>query len=313
MSSLSIVIVNLNASAMLVNCLASIEATSANLAPEIWVVDNGSSDNSVEMVRNVFPAVHTITSDTNLGFAAGNNRALIQATGDYLLLLNNDTIVHPEAFQRMVQTLDANPEVGILGPMLRNADGSVQPSCLHFPNFFKGIFNYFRARSGAGSAKYNPERTLPYAPVDAVIGACMMVRRQVIEQIGLLDEGYFFYAEEVDWCYRAHKAGWKTGWLANAEVTHLGGQSAAKEADRFYVERRFSRIRYHWKHHGAVAANIDAALIRANIRLNGLLAPSERARSKKLLALLDTRMRALKTEARTQGVQTIQTSSLQNS
>lgn len=281
---LSIIIVNYNGAYLLESCLQSIADTCTSLAHDIWVVDNGSSDGSVHMVRERFPDVHIIASAQNLGFAGGNNLALASVAGRYRLLLNNDTIVRPNALQAMVQAMDAHTELGGLGPKLINADGSVQLSCMNYPSLMQAPRNWIKAQLGR-SGKYQPKGAGDVAHVDAVTGACLLMRDEALQQIGLLDEGYFMYAEEMDWCYSASRAGWPTGYLPAAEVVHFGGQTARREADRFYVERRYSRVRFYMKHHGRVSARIDDLYIRANILWRWLVHPGERRRYR---ALLDT-------------------------
>lgn len=289
---LSIIIVNFNGARLLEDCLASIAETSASIAHDVWVVDNGSTDNSVRMVRARFPDVHIIESAENLGFAGGNNLALASAAGRYRLLLNNDTVVRPHALQAMVQAMDAHPELAGIGPRLLNPNGSTQLSCMHYPSLVRGPRNWIKAKLGQ-SGKYQPEAEGDIARVDAVVGACLMIRDTALYQVGLLDPGYFMYAEEMDWCYSAAKAGWQIGYLPSAEVVHFGGQTAGREADRFYVERRYSRVRFYMKHHGRLAARTDDLFIRANIVLRWLTHPGERKRYAALLGAYNRRVAML--------------------
>lgn len=272
---LSIIIVNYNGWDLLDSCLNSILLTLENLDHEIWVVDNGSTDNSVSLLREQFPNVKCIENKENIGFAQANNQALLHCKGSWLLLLNNDTIIHPNAVGLMIQALKKYPGLAAVGPQLINRDGSIQPSCMRTPSRWGNIFNYLRVLGG-GSVKFAPNTELDMFEVDAVSGACMMVRREAIEQVGMLDGNFFMYAEESDWCYRARKLGWRIGYVRTARVTHLGGQTAQLESARFYVERRVSRVLFKLKHFGYFSAWWDALLICANIQARCLASPSQR-------------------------------------
>jgi len=272
---LSIVIVNYNGWNLLVSCLDSIQQALNDLSCEIWVVDNGSIDGSVMRLRDHFPNIKCIQNDENLGFARANNQAIPHCSGRHILLLNNDTIVHANAFQLMIQALKNHPKLAAVGPQLNNSDGSLQPSCMHFPSRWGDIFAYLQVKCG-GLASFRSQSNRPLIEVDAVSGACMLLRRNALNQVGLLDEGYFFYAEETDWCYRAYKLGWRIGYVAAARVTHLGGQTAQRESMRFYVERRITLIRFKLKYYGYLSAWWTALLVRANIAAHWLLSPSQR-------------------------------------
>lgn len=297
---LSIIIVNYNGARLLADCLESIEECRKAVDLEVWVVDNASVDDSIETLSRSFPYVKIIRNDENRGFAAANNQALRVATGEKVLLLNNDTIVHPLALESMIECMDKHAEIGVLGPLLLNADGSIQSCGLRFPHPLLAPWRSLRAKMGRSSRKCVDSGTEP-VPVDAVVGAAMLIRRQTLQQVGLMDEGFFFYAEEADWCYRAHEARWTVATLPSARITHLGGQTAGREQERFYVERRWSRVRFEWKHYGALLAQMDAFFIRANIWLPGVLRPSDRARSNRLLNLFNARLDTLKIEAETSG------------
>lgn len=242
---LAIVIVNWNTRKLLVDCLTTLPAATAGLTVETWVVDNGSTDSSVPAVREQFPDVRVIANADNRGFAAANNQAIRAATGRHVLLLNSDTLAQPGSLTALVRFLDANPAVGIVGPCLRNADGSVQLSYASFPTLASELTgrNFRRRRPF-------PTQTAEAFAVDWVGGACFLVRREALTQFGLLDERYFMYTEEADWCFRARRAGWQVCYLPASEVVHLGGQSSRMASTRMKAELYRSKLRFFGKHYG---------------------------------------------------------------
>jgi len=247
------------------------------------------------MLREEFPATKVIRNESNLGFAKATNQGLVQSQARYKLLLNNDTIVHAGALQGLVASMDAHPDLAGLGPRLLNRDGTVQPSCMNYPSILKAPINNLRARIGV-SNKFAPEESRQMVRVPAVTGACLLLRSAAIQAVGLLDEGYFMYAEEMDWCYRATKQGWAIGYLPAVEVTHFGGQTASRQQDRFYVERRFSGVRFHRKHHGRLQSMVAAFFVRANLCLSMLTHPRQHRRYAGLLGSFNDRMQALARE-----------------
>jgi len=210
---------------------------------EVFVVDNGSTDGSVQMVSREFPWVELIANEVNLGFVKANNQALRHCEGEYVLLLNSDTIVWPKALQSLVAFLDSYPEVGVVGAELRNKDNSLQPSWNQFPSLWSELNGRnIRVRHLYGdSGAYL---------IDWIGGACMMVRRAVISDVGLLDENIFMYSEETDWCYRIRQAGWQVAYLPGACITHLGGASSASSPTRFSIELYKSKLFFFRKHYG---------------------------------------------------------------
>ncbi len=242
---LSIIIVNFNTEAYLLRCLESIFRIGKGDAWEIWVVDNGSTDGSATGVRERFSGIHFIGNDKNLGFAKANNQALCAAGGKYLLLLNPDTTVKEEAIERLVGFMDSHPEAGVAGGQLLSGDGSRQNSIANFPSLATELLNKSLLRKFFPKTFPGKERTYREpVEVDSVIGACMMVRREALEQTGLLDEGYFLFLEETDWCYRMKRAGWKVYHVPEAEISHFQGKSARKDKKRTKLE--YYRSRYHF-------------------------------------------------------------------
>lgn len=270
MLDVSILIVSWNVSTLLANCLESIFSGSLSLDPdnptaitaEIIVVDSASSDNTVEMLRTRFPQVKQLAQSQNVGFTRGNNIALREARGRNLLLLNPDTEVIGNAIEDMARYLDAHPDVGIVGPHTFYGDGTTQSTRRHFPNFWIGMFestwlqpyapkfllDYYYITNGTP-----PDATLD---VDWVQGSAMMVRREVYEQIGGLDEGYIMYSEELDWCKRAKQRGWRVVFLGDAKVIHFGGKSSEQAVARSHILFQQSKLRYFRKYHGWLTAQV---------------------------------------------------------
>lgn len=221
---LSIVIVSYNTRDMLRDCLHSLEPAAHGLTYETWVVDNNSPDESAAMVAEEFPEVRLIANRDNVGFPKANNQALKESRARHSLILNPDTECRPGSLSTLVQYLDSHSDVGAVGPKLLNTDGSLQPNGSRFPNppqdflVVSELRSFFRARFERWSRmrdNYEVECEL-----DVVSGACMMVRGAAIEQVGLLDEDFFMFYEEVEWCWRLKRAGWKVVYVPAAVVVH---------------------------------------------------------------------------------------------
>lgn len=251
---LSIIVVNWNTREVLRRCLESVQ--NETLIPyELWVVDNGSTDGSPEMVAADFPDVHLIANHENRGFAAANNQALVQARGRYHLLLNSDTVVLDHALDRMVSFLENRPDIGGVGSKLLNADYTLQPSAFNFYSTLGSLVEnnlvrlFWRKRSPD-----TPFLTFwdhsSTRRVDWVTGACLMVRQEVTETIGLLDESFFMYGEEIDWQMRMAKAHIPVWYLHSAEIIHLGGASSARVPERMRRQEVRSRRLLIDKHYG---------------------------------------------------------------
>lgn len=257
---LSIIIVSYNTSALLRGCLRSIHETISEIAFEIIVVDNASNDGSQDMVTREFSHVTLIKNASNVGFAAANNQGIRQARGATVLLLNSDTEVRPGALTHCMDFLRQYSKAGVVGCKLLNADGSIQVSCesfltlryLVFENFFlEKIFPHSSLFSGRSLSyfKYDHVQT-----VDYVKGAFLLIRRRVIDDIGLLDEKFFFYAEEMDWCYRAWRYGWQVYFTPGAEVLHYGGQSSDPVSPTIFVQLHRARYQFYRKHHSVLSS-----------------------------------------------------------
>jgi N-acetylglucosaminyl-diphospho-decaprenol L-rhamnosyltransferase len=267
MVDLTAVIVSWNVRSLLERCLRSVvrrvalpgAGTSETLCAEVIVVDNGSTDDSPEMVRNAFPSVRVVANPENRGFAAANNQAIVSAQGRYVLLLNPDTEVIGDALRAMVAYADAHRDVGVVGPQLLFTDGSVQPSRYRFPTLATAVFESTWIQSCAPKRVLDryymrDERDDATHDVDWVRGAALMARREAIEQVGLLDEGYFMYSEELDWCRRIRDSGWRVVYLPEAQIIHHEGKSSEQAVAARHANFQTSKVRYFRKFHGKGAA-----------------------------------------------------------
>jgi|WetSurMetagenome_2_1015567.scaffolds.fasta_scaffold99700_2 GT2 family glycosyltransferase len=253
---LSICIVNWNTREDLARVLASI---SLGGVPdrEVILVDNASTDGSPEMVKSRFPEVKLLQNEENVGFSRAYNRALGEATGRYLLVLNPDCVVHDGALAKLIEFMETHPEAGAVGPRLLNTDGSLQFSCRRFPTFAAGLFrNTPLGRIFPGN-RYSRQylmmewdHSLPQE-VDWISGAAMLIRRRTLEEVGLLDEGFYMYCEDVDWCYRARQKGWKIFYLPSAGITHVMGRASDQRPRAMVVEFHRSMRHFYRKHYAA--------------------------------------------------------------
>jgi hypothetical protein len=259
----TIVIVNWNSRVHIIPCLSSIFREIPADRGEILVVDNASSDDTVKVLKNDFSGVKVISNTENIGFARANNQAICQSSGRYVLLLNPDTEIYPGAFQNLMDAVDLNPQVGIVGPRLLNTDGSLQLSSYPFPTLARELWRLLHLDHYHPFGSYDQSRWSLTQPreVDALQGACLLIRREVFEQVGLLDEDYFMYTEEIDFCYRAKKAGWKIVWLPTAEVIHHGGQSTKQVASSMFIHLYQSKLLFFRKHYGRLAAWLYKVII----------------------------------------------------
>ncbi len=275
---LSILIVNWNTREDLLACLGSLRAALIAVPHEVIVVDNASRDGSADAMAAEFPAYRLVRAPRNLGFAGGNNLGIAEARGELLLLLNPDTLVAPGQLERLVAYLDEAPRVGIVAPRLVYGDGSFQLSATPFVTPADVYFEFARfPRALQPRAQREPRRLYTFDPlapraVDTVMGAAFLIRRQVVAAIGPLDEGYFMYGEEMDWCWRAKAAGWEVHWLPTAEVTHLGGRAAARVPYEMLAHRFASTFRFLRLHQGVGAAWLARALLALAALQNALLA-----------------------------------------
>jgi hypothetical protein len=254
---LSILLLSWNVRDLLRTCLASLPLTDPRV--EIVVVDAASADGSAEMVRAEFPGVTLIASADNLGYSRGNNLGLRAARGRYLLILNPDTEVVDDALAQMGAYLDAHPDVGLLGPQLILPDGTIQPTRRRFPTLATGFFEstWFQPLAPRRLLDRYYARDLrddAVVEVDWIVGAALFVRRAAYEQVGGLDEGFFMYSEELDWCRRMKAAGWKVVYFPQARIIHHHARSSAQVPAATHIRYSSSKVRYYRKYHGALAA-----------------------------------------------------------
>ncbi|HWE93426.1 MAG TPA: glycosyltransferase family 2 protein [Tepidisphaeraceae bacterium] len=251
---ISVVIISYNTREMTLDCLRALYAGLGELRAEVWVVDNASADGSADAVEKAFAQVRVIRNTENRGFAAANNQAIRQASGKYILLLNSDAFVEGGAVGAMVEYLEGHADVAVVGPRLLNRDGSLQHSCYRFPGPFRVMCeSMLLSAAFANHPKVGDMRHWAHDEermVDFVVGACFLVRRSAADEVGLLDERFFFYAEEADWCLRFAKAGWKVAFTPAAQVVHYGGGSGKAQSARVFSEFHRAQERFHRTHFG---------------------------------------------------------------
>lgn len=256
MVDLSLIIISWNARQYLLDCLDSIMASPGRHAFEIIVVDNASADGSPQAVAERHPGVRLIRLAENTGFAHANNVGMQAAQGRYYFLINSDVLLHGDCLERLAGLLDINPKIGLCGPRVLNGDGSLQPSCRHLPGYWNvlcralaldKVFPRSAVLSGPVMAYWPHDRR---RDVQALSGCFLAARRDAVDQVGPLDEGFFFYAEDVDWCARFGKAGWRIVFEPAAVITHFGGKSSANAPARFAIEKQKADLRHWRKHHG---------------------------------------------------------------
>ncbi len=267
MGNISIIIVSWNARAYLRDCLHSIRQTAGDAVKEVIVVDNASSDSSAEMVAAEFSEVNLIRSEKNLGFAKANNLGIKAATGDYLALVNSDVVVHPDCFQQLLQFLAAHPKAGLIGPRVIGRDGKPQRTCRLLPSVWNtccesfGLDTAFSGSplfSGREMRHWNQDST---AEVEVLSGCFWLARRTAVERVGGLDERFFFYAEDVDWCKRFRDAGWQTWYVTDASATHFGGGSSSNAPARYCIEMLRANLTYWKKYYGTSGQGLYYVLL----------------------------------------------------
>lgn len=302
MYDLAIVIVSWNTKDITRACLESVYGQTRGIAYEVIVVDNASEDGSVEMIRAQFPQVTLIANDANVGFAAANNIGFRHCRARFILLLNSDTIVLDEALQNTVAYAERHPEAGVVSCRILNSDGSIQPNCSMYPSllnallFVLGLYRVFPQSRFFGRADmtwwdYGGERD-----VEVIKGCFMLVRADALSMVGDMDERFFMYSEEVDWCYRFARAGWKLRYFPGADTIHLGGASAARLGGKRALIKDRSSIRYmrkHWSKPALLAGYLMMLLFYVS-RLPAVIVLSLLTRSEKYSKIVDNHWSGLR-------------------
>jgi GT2 family glycosyltransferase len=256
---LSIVVVTWNNARIIRDCLKSIQPIWNRPDVEIIVVDNASSDGTTDVVESEFPAVNLIRNRENLGFAGGNNIGIKESTGKYVSLINSDVVASQECLDELLRYMEEHPKIGVLGPKMIMPDGSVGASCMHFPTvgnwFWRAlaldvVFKH-STRFGAYLMTYfRYDRT---ADVEVLTGWFWLVRREAMDEVGLLDERFFMYGEDIEWCKRFRDAGWRVVFYPGTSAVHQCGASSSRAPTRFYIEMRKANLQYCQYHHGRLA------------------------------------------------------------
>jgi GT2 family glycosyltransferase len=275
-TDLSVSVVSYRTPVLVERCLTALASQRPSLGIDVTVVDNASNDGSAELVERQFPWVRLIRNARNVGFGAAHNQALRQARGRYWLILNSDAAPAPGALATLVGFLDANPQVAVAGPKLRYPDGSVQPSRRRFPTlatlFLESTQLQRISPDNAQLRRYYVQDCSDDEPqdVDWLVGACLCARAAAAQQVGLLDERFFMYSEELDWCRRFRAAGWRVSYVPSAEVVHLEG--ASSRLDLAARDRLFqaSKLEYAAKWHGALVAQALRAYLVLEYLVRGL-------------------------------------------
>jgi GT2 family glycosyltransferase len=255
----SIIIVNWNTKELLRDCLSSVYEHAGDIDYEIIVIDNASTDGSAEMVKNDFGQVILIENTENRGFAAANNQGMAVAKGRYVLLLNSDTIVLDNAIAKTVRFADENPRAAVTGCRVLNPDRTLQRTCFRFPSILNMLlsstylYKLFPKNRFFGREQMTWWDRNDVRQVDVVTGCYMLVRREAIEQVGMMDEGFFIYGEETDWCYRFKNEGWKVMFAPVGQIIHFGGQSTAQRPVAMIVQLRLSILKFMKKHYSRPA------------------------------------------------------------
>lgn len=252
----SIIIVNYNTRQLTLDCLASVYASTTSFQYEIIVVDNASRDGSVDAIGGAYPELCMIANRDNTGFAVANNQAMEIAKGRYVLLLNSDTVVQKDTLDIMIGFMDRHPEMGASGCKVILPDGSLDKACKRgFPTpsasfyYAFGISRMFPDRPKFNQYQLGHLSPDDEYPVDCLVGAFMLVRRETIEQVGGLDETFFMYGEDIDWCYRIKEAGWGIYYYPRTYIVHYKGASARRKPMKIIYEFHRAMWVFHRKHY----------------------------------------------------------------
>lgn len=289
MIDISIIIVTWNGKEFLDKCLQSIFDNVSNCRFETIVVDNASIDGAPDLVKEKYPQVRLIRNSENLGFAKANNIGIKESTGEYVCLINSDVVVLKNCLELMCQYMNEHPKIGVLGPKVLYPDNSLQLSCREFPTLWKNMCHAMALDKLLPNSDFFSGYEMVNWPhdsvreVDYLSGCFMMVRQSAIEHVGLLDDDFFFYAEDKDWCKRFWKTDWKVVYYPRAKAIHYESGSADKDPVKFYVQQAKANLQYYSKHHSRSAqiAFILTVIIHQIVRVFGysvlyLIKPSKR-------------------------------------
>lgn len=250
----STVVVSWNTCEVLRNCLASLYANTRDIEFEVIVIDNASTDDSVAMVRSAFPQVTLVKNSENHGFAAANNQGIAMAQGRYVLLLNSDTIILNNAIKKTVDFANFHPKAGVVGCRVLNSDRSLQLTCFMFPSILNMLLSASYLYKLFPKSKFFGRERMTWwdrndiREVDVVTGCFMLVRQEAIKQVGTMDEKFFMYGEETDWCYRFKRAGWKVMFAPAGKIIHYGGASSRQKRSEMTLQLRESILLFMRKH-----------------------------------------------------------------
>lgn len=256
MSRVSVIIVSWNAREFLRGCLTSIRDTASDCIGEVIVVDNDSSDGSAEMVKQAFPEVLLIEAGANLGFARANNLAMKRAKGEYLALINSDVVVKPGCVQELVHFMDKNPHSALIGPRIVGKDGHLQGSCRRLPTIWNNLCRAFAVDRMFPNSPLLSGHEMRHFSHDArveaeVLSGCFwLARKSAVDEVGGLDERFFFYMEDVDWSRRFREGGWQLHFIPEATAIHFGGGSTANAPLRYVIQYHRANLMYWGKYHG---------------------------------------------------------------
>ena len=271
---LSISIVNYNNKECLAACLDSIYTHPPGVSFEVTVVDNGSADGSAEVVRRAYPQARIIENSENRGFVKANNQGIRASGGRYLLSLNNDTIIQNGTLAGLVRFMQEHPDVGACGPKVLNQDGTFQRQCRRsFPTISSSLSYFLKLHKVFPRSEFFGRYLMTHwdcdrgGEVDSVSGCCLMVRREVIEKVGVLDENFIMYGDDLDWCYRIKQAGWKVCYVPGVQIVHLGGQSSRRLSRRCVVLFYRAMAVFYRKHYASRHTFIVNSLVYAGIWL----------------------------------------------
>ncbi|WZL73650.1 glycosyltransferase family 2 protein [Clostridiaceae bacterium 35-E11] len=269
---LSIIIVNYNTKELTKQTLNSIFTKTHNFLYEVFVVDNASTDDSIEMIQEEFPQVKLIQNAQNLGFSKANNIAIRQSKGRYILLLNSDTVVIDDCLEKCIQHMDKHVNIGALGCKVILPDGNLDLACKRsFPTPEVSMYRILGLSKLFPKSKKFGQYNLTYVDeneiheIDCLVGAFMMIRREVIEAVGLLDEDFFMYGEDVDWCYRMKEAGWKIVYYPKAQIVHYKGGSSKKKNPKLIYEFYRAMYLFYNKHYKRKYSSLITLLVYAGI------------------------------------------------